>query len=285
VAGRAARPEVALRAHRAQQSAQSESRHAPHGSRRRGVLPMWVATRVGHTLSPLLRFLSAVGLVGHQRSVVRALMMARSSGPHARSGANRLLLVLGLHEPIRGARRAGISTPSVHRNRAGPLALLVVRLPQVRVAVAWASRACVGLDAVRSAGVQASLRVDREQQPASAALTIELASPARRQVLSPRRHGHAPFVPLLRPPGRQRARTPEAVNQIEARSPGRWDDARRSTAPAPQSKPVAQASRLVAQTAPSVAHEPGLRILAAGPALSTLLRSRALVGPNVNDRV
>jgi hypothetical protein len=41
--------------------------------------------------------------------------------------------------------------------------------------------------------------------------------------------------------------------------------------PAPQSKPVAAASRLVAQIAPSVAFGPRLRILAAGPAPPTTL--------------
>lgn len=47
---------------------------------------------------------------------------------------------------------------------------------------------------------------------------------------------------------------------------GRWGNAFRSTAPAPQSKPVVQAARLVAHAAPLVALEPGIRILAAGPA-------------------
>jgi hypothetical protein len=51
--------------------------------------------------------------------------------------------------------------------------------------------------------------------------------------------------------------------------------------PAPQSKPVAAASRLVAQVAPLVAFGPGLRILAAGPVprltvLSFLARSEYL---------
>ncbi len=43
----------------------------------------------------------------------------------------------------------------------------------------------------------------------------------------------------------------------------------RSTTPAPQSKPVIHATRLVAQDAPLVAFGPGMRIPAAGPARST----------------
>ena len=49
------------------------------------------------------------------------------------------------------------------------------------------------------------------------------------------------------------ARTPARFNHVETRPPGRWVDAHRITAPAPQSKPVTPASRLVAQTAPLVA--------------------------------
>ena len=59
---------------------------------------------------------------------------------------------------------------------------------------------------------------------------------------------------------------PPRVNQVGTRPPGRWGNADRSTAPAPQSKPVTPASRLVAQVAPLVASGLGLRILAAGPA-------------------
>ena len=73
------------------------------------------------------------------------------------------------------------------------------------------------------------------------------------------------LVPLSSP-RRRRVRAPCAVNQIETRPPSRWGNALRSTAPAPQSKPVAHASRLVARVAPSVAFGPGVRILAAGPA-------------------
>src|SRR5260370_15329057 len=75
-----------------------------------------------------------------------------------------------------------------------------------------------------------------------------------------------PSVPLAGPRGKEEGENPRAVDQIGARSPGRWGDAFRSTAPAPQSKPVTHTSRLVALVAPSVASELGLSILAAGPA-------------------
>lgn len=73
-------------------------------------------------------------------------------------------------------------------------------------------------------------------------------------------------VPLVGPRERQRGCNPRAFNRIETRPPGRWGNARRSTAPAPRSKPVTPASRLVAQEAPLVGAGLGLRILAAGPA-------------------
>ena len=75
-----------------------------------------------------------------------------------------------------------------------------------------------------------------------------------------------PSVPLAHPRGKEEGENPRAVGQIGARSPGRWGGALRSTAPAPQSKPVTHASRLVALVAPSVASGLGLSILAAGPA-------------------
>jgi len=75
-----------------------------------------------------------------------------------------------------------------------------------------------------------------------------------------------PSVPLAHPRGKEEGENPRAVGQIGARSPGRWGGALRSTAPAPQSKPVTHVSRLVALVAPSVASGLGLSILAAGPA-------------------
>ena len=67
---------------------------------------------------------------------------------------------------------------------------------------------------------------------------------------------------------------PRAFRHIGTRPPGRWGNARRSTAPAPQSKPVIPASRLVAHVAPLVASGLGLRILAAGPAVDRLYSYR-----------
>ena len=74
-------------------------------------------------------------------------------------------------------------------------------------------------------------------------------------------------VPLVGPRGKEQGVDPRAFNQVGTQPPGRWGNARRSTTPAPQSKPVTAASRLVAQEAPLVAFGLGLRILAAGPAV------------------
>src|SRR4030081_2910321 len=71
-------------------------------------------------------------------------------------------------------------------------------------------------------------------------------------------------VLLAGPRGKEEGENPRAVDQIGARSPGRWGDA--GEGPALQSKPGAPASRLVARVAPSVALGLGLRIPAAGPA-------------------
>jgi hypothetical protein len=83
-------------------------------------------------------------------------------------------------------------------------------------------------------------------------------------------------VPSVGSARKQKARTPERSNRTGTRPPGPWRYARRSTTPAPQSKPVTPASRLVAQVAPSVASGLGLRLLAAGPArCATLLLLQA----------
>jgi hypothetical protein len=94
----------------------------------------------------------------------------------------------------------------------------------------------------------------------------KFASPARWEVACRARHRLRAFPSLCwRPCARKRARTPRGQSDW-TRPPGRWGNARRRTAPAPLSKPVTPASRLVAQVAPSVASGLGLRILAAGPA-------------------
>ena len=56
-----------------------------------------------------------------------------------------------------------------------------------------------------------------------------------------------PSRPSVGSTRKEEGQNPRAVNQIGTRPPGRWGDARRSTAPAPQSKPVTPASRLVAR--------------------------------------
>lgn len=70
-----------------------------------------------------------------------------------------------------------------------------------------------------------------------------------------------------------------ALDQTATHPPSWWDDAFRSTAPAPQSKPAAHASRLVAQVALSVAFGPGITILAAGPAHLPLYSDGRGCGP------
>ena len=137
-----------------------------------------------------------------------------------------------------------------------------------RDGVARTVRVWVGPGAIRWPGVQASSGLDCRRQPPRSAIASQLchvyalpnwvrsaswsSSPSRPSGGSARK-------------GRG-ARTPARFNHEETRPPGRWVNARRNTAPAPQSKPVTPASRLVAQTAPLVACGLGLRIVAAGPA-------------------
>jgi hypothetical protein len=52
-----------------------------------------------------------------------------------------------------------------------------------------------------------------------------------------------PSRPSVGSARKERGLEPRAVNQIGTRPPGRWRDARRSTAPAPQSKPVTPSPR------------------------------------------
>jgi hypothetical protein len=78
------------------------------------------------------------------------------------------------------------------------------------------------------------------------------------------------IAPLLRCPlfwlrAEGRGLEPSAFNQIGTKPPGRWGNARRGTAPAPQSKPVTPASRLVAHSAVGGIRL-GLSVMAAGPA-------------------
>jgi len=71
-------------------------------------------------------------------------------------------------------------------------------------------------------------------------------------------------IPLFESARTESGLEPPRGHQIGTRSPGRWSNARKTTSPAPQSKPVTP--RLVAHVAPSVTSGLGLRILAAGPA-------------------
>ena len=165
-------------------------------------------------------------------------------------------------------RRSRLARP---RHLKCGIAMRVVRSRQVRVAgVARTVRGCL----VRVPSARRVFRRRRasiaDETPPRPAITIEFASPARRQVLSLVRHGLQAFPSLCWVARKGRGQNPRAFNQIGTRPPGRWGNARRSTAPAPQSKPVTPASRLVAQVAPSVASGLGPRILAAGPARSRL---------------
>jgi hypothetical protein len=139
--------------------------------------------------------------------------------------------------------------------------------PLAPMGIARTDRICLGRGAGRSPGVQTALGIDCGREPARGALTIEFASPARCPVLSPRRHGLTPFRPLcwVRS-GRKRARTPSGRSNRDAVHRAGGVTPVEVQQPAPQSKPVAPASRLVAQVAPSVASGLRLRILAAGPA-------------------
>ena len=144
---------------------------------------------------------------------------------------------------------------------------LVVRSRQVRVGEPLGPTGC-GLVRVPSAR-----RAFRRRRASIADETwwivrSRLRSPRLRaaQFCSVRVMVIRPSRPSVGSARKKEGKNPRAFNQIGTRPPGRWGNARRSTAPAPQSKPVTPATRLVAQIAPSVASGLGLRILAAGPA-------------------
>jgi len=154
-------------------------------------------------------------------------------------------------------------------------ALLVARSRQIRVAgIARTERVCRGPGAVRWPPVQASFGIDRRREPARPTITGQLPSPACLQVMSPQGHALQASRPSVESARKEEGENPRAVNQLGTRPPSRWSDARGSTTPAPQSKPVTHASRLVAHIAPSVAVERKLRILAAGPASHRLYSYR-----------
>jgi hypothetical protein len=132
------------------------------------------------------------------------------------------------------------------------LARLVVRLRQVGVAgLARTEWVCFGPGAIRSPGVQASSGINCRRQPQRPAVVSQLASPARCRIVFRLLHDLQAFSSLYHGVVRkEEGQNPGAFNRIGTRPPGRWGNARRSTGPAPQSKPVTHASRLVAQVAP-----------------------------------
>ena len=118
---------------------------------------------------------------------------------------------------------------------------------------------------VRSPTVDASPGVNCRLEPPRSAIASQLGSPPYCPIVfSPCRHLRA--FPSLHWDSAEGKRARDPARLIERKPPGRWDNADRSPAPAPQSKPVTPASRLMAQETPLVASGLGLRILAAGPA-------------------
>ena len=177
--------------------------------------------------------------------------------------------------PRRHARRCrrvrDLESIPFHRQPAEPRRLLVVRSREVPVAgIARTERVGPGPGSARWPRVQASLGIDRRENPPRPAITSQLTAPTRRPILFGPHHVFTPSHPSVGTARKEEGENPRAFNQIGTRPPGRWGDARRARGPAPQSKPVAHASRLVTQNAPSVAFGLGVRIPAAGPAHSRL---------------
>jgi hypothetical protein len=147
-------------------------------------------------------------------------------------------------------------------------------------------------------GVTSSVRHHGRKPGAQAAASLRVSSPASHLMLggshatprSERTKRRLEGTPLpraqtsghgrSRSSGRRRCRrsapaakrvfNQDGTRQDGARPASRWGNAGRSMLPAPRSKPVTRASRLVAQIAPSVALGFGLRILAAGPAVANI---------------
>ena len=106
--------------------------------------------------------------------------------------------------------------------------------------------------AIRAPTVQASPGVNCRLEPPRSAIASQLGSPPYCQfVFSPRRHLRA--FPSLHCRSAEGRGPGDPARSIGTNPPGRWDSADRSPAPAPQSKPVTPASRLVAQETPLVA--------------------------------
>ena len=137
---------------------------------------------------------------------------------------------------------------------------------QVRVAgIAWCERVRTCRATSFGRGVQAPPSVDRRGNPARPEITSQLAAPTGRLTVFCARHAFTPSHPSVGTARKDEGGKPRAFNQVATRPPGRWSDADRA-APAPRSKPIAHASRLVTHCAPSVASGRGVKIRAAGPA-------------------
>jgi hypothetical protein len=145
-------------------------------------------------------------------------------------------------------------------------ALLVVRLRQIGMpGVARTMGVSRGLSTGRPARRSDAVGIDGLPDRPRFTIAIGLAALARRQLLLGPRHRCLRLpVPRLGPRGKKRL-SPRAFNATE-RGHRAGGNARRGTAPTPQSKPVTHASRLVAHGAPSVAVGLRSRVLAAGPA-------------------
>jgi hypothetical protein len=126
---------------------------------------------------------------------------------------------------------------------------LVVRSRQVPVAgIARTDRVRHAPDIARCPSGQASLGSDHRGNPPRPAIASQLSAPTRSPIVVCPRHRLHAFPPLCEIARKEEGENPGAFNQIGTRPPGRWGNARRANTPAPQSKPVAHASRLVAQT-------------------------------------
>ena len=111
-------------------------------------------------------------------------------------------------------------------------AVLVVRSGRIRVAgIARNDRVCRGPPAIRAPGVKTASGIDRRRDPPRPAITSRLAAPTRRPIMFRPRHDLQAFPSSVGSARKEEGQNPSAVNQIGTRPPGRWGNARRSTAP------------------------------------------------------
>ena len=137
---------------------------------------------------------------------------------------------------------------------------------QVRVpGIARCERVRTGPATLFGRGVQAPPSVDRRGNSARPEITSQLAAPTGRLTVFCARHAFTPSIPRLGPRARMRATSPARSIRLRRGHRGGGVTPYRA-APAPRSKPIAHASRLVTHCAPSVASGRGVKIRAAGPA-------------------